>query len=451
MRHLKTFHIGFRKHIAVCCMIWVVPLSAGAQVESIPLSEALELALERNPSLAASGEHREASEARVRAARSGYFPQLSVVAGYTWYKEPNIIIPIHEIGVFPPLDDQIYTTDFQLKMPLFTGGRNAANTRAARASVEESNAQQNLVKFGVLEGIGRTFVHARQIEDSQRLVTARINSLRRRYREMALLLKEGRVSPAELALVKASVQSARADSIDIDRNKVELSHRLGQLLGLDRPVGPEIAGFDADRSGSGPEAFIFSDTSSSTGPLVAKARAQLVWAEATKGVISSSFWPEISAFGVYMYRSGADFNMIGEWAAGIALRFPLFEGGRRIADRHAADAMVRAAQERLKSAQLEQDANLEISLEQCKSARVQREYIERAVENKAQSIAAQQEMYRTGRVSLSDVLVQETELLQLQIKERALAAAEILALLNYHSTAGTLTSDKVQEIIRGLT
>lgn len=435
-------------YLLVWCLIVVIPLPGFAQSDSITLSEAIEEALARNPSLSAFEEYRHASEARMWEARSGYFPQLSVVAAYTRYQEPNIVIPIHEQGVFPPLDDQIYETSFQLKVPLFNGGRTAANTRAARANVKESHAQEDLAKLGVMEAIGQIFIQAWQLDDNQRLVTARINSLRRRRRELSLLLEEGRVSPADLALVNASVESAIADSIDLDSREVELAYRLGQLLGLERPVPPEIAGIDTDSPDDGPEPFFIPDTSGIVGPLMAVARAQLAKAEANKAMTNGRFWPELSAFAAYNYRSGADLDLIGEWVAGVALRLPLFEGGRRVANRSAASAAVRAAQKRLRSAQQEQHAHLQIALERWRATRIRREYIVRAVENKKKSVSAQQEMHRAGRSSLSDVLVQETELLELNMQERALAYAGALALLSYYSTAGTLSADRVQKIVR---
>lgn len=443
-------HAVLKKSVILFYIFWVIPVFAQGQVESISLPQALEAAMTANPSLAAVINQREAAEARVWEAKSGYFPQLSVAAGYTYYQEPNIIIPIHEIGVFPPLDDQIYETSFQMKMPLFNGGRTSANTRAAKSTVEESRAREDLVQFALLEGVGQVFIQARQLEDNHRLVAARIKSLQRRYREMSLLLKEGRVSLADLALVNASIESARADSIEIESNKIELAYRLGQLLGAEKPVQPVIAGINTIKSKEEQDSFFVPDTGYVAGPMVLTAQAQFTRARAFKGVANSSFWPEISAFGVYNYRSGSDLDMIGEWAAGITIRLPLFEGGRRIASRNAAQASLRAAEEGLKSSRQEQEARLQIAREQRQSARLRRQHIARAVESKAKSVSAQQKMYGAGRTTLSDLLVQETELLQLQLQERALAYTEMLAVLNYHATAGTLTSAKVQEIVRSI-
>ncbi len=451
MKQTKFNFPPMMRRIAIFIFIaGFLPLLARGEAESISLSQALETALGENPSIKASTHQREAARARVWEAKSGFLPQLSVTGGYSKYQEPNIIIPIHQIGVFPPLDDQIYETSVQMRMPLFTGGRVSANARAAKASLHESAAQEELVRLALLEGVGQVFIQARQLEDNRQLVAARIQSLERRYREMSLLLKEGRISPADLALVNASIESSRSDSIDIESKKMELAFRLSQLLGVEHPVYPapekRAAGSPAEEQSS----LSVSDTIVITSPLVLKAQAQFQRAKAGKKAANSAFFPEISAFAVYNYRSGADLDLIGEWVAGVTIRIPLFEGGRRLAGKRAARASLQAAEASVKSARQEQSTRLRIAASQWQSARNRREYLNRAVQSKATSVAAQQEMYKAGRISLSEVLVQETELLQLQIQERALSYTEILAILNYYAVAGTLTPSKVQEIVRSI-
>lgn len=443
-------HTVLRGSLIYFLILYLIPIFARGQAESINIYDALETALANNPSLGVASNQRAAAEERVWEAKSRYFPQLSVAAGYTYYQEPNIIVPIHRIGVFPPLDDQIYETSLQLKIPFFNGGRTGATALTAKASLRESRAQEDFVKFALLEGVGQVFIQARQLEDNHRLVTARINSLRRRYRELSLLLKEGRVSPADLALANASIETARADSLKIESQKRELTHRLGQLLGAKKPFQPAISELLTHDSTAEHYSFLMPDSHDIAGPLVSKAQAQFTRAKAFKDVANSTFWPEISAFGLYNYRSGSDLDLIGEWAAGITIRFPLFEGGRRIATRNAAQATLQAAEQGVKSTQQEQEARLNIAREQWQSARLRRQHIHRAAESKATSVFAQQEMYKSGRTALSDLLVQETELLQLQIQEKALAYAENLAVLNYYATAATLTSDKVVTIVRSI-
>lgn len=448
---LKTYRIPMFFFLVLISAVRSPFLIAQEKMESITLSEALNIALQKNPALNSAKGQRQASQSMVWEARSGFLPRLSVTAGYTQHQEPNIILPIHEMGVFPPLDDQIFETSFQLQVPLFNGGRTAANVDLAKASLRESEAQEDLTKLNLVEGIGQVFIQARQLADNERLVLQRIKSLRQRYREMTLMLDEGRISPADLALVTSSIEAARADSIHIESQRAELGYRLARLLGREKPLLPEIAQIDTANTDEPPHPFFFvPDTGEIKGPMLSKSEAQFDRARAFKSLASGSFLPELSGFAVYNYRSGSDLDLIGEWAVGFTLRIPLFEGGRRIASLQAAKASLRAAEEGMRMVQQEQNSELQIALEHWKSAQRRREYIRSAVANKAKSVAAQQQMYQDGRISLSDLLVQETELLQLQLQERALAYTEMLAILSYHATAGALTVNKADEIVRSI-
>ena len=88
-----------------------------------------------------------------------------------------------------------------------------------------------------------------------------------------------------------------------------------------------------------------------------------------------------------------------------------------------------------------------MALQQWQAARERRRLIATAVASKTTSVRAYQEMYKAGRISLSDLLVQETELLQLKMQEKSLAYQERLAVLHYYATAGELNAANVQQFV----
>lgn len=414
------------------------------------LVEALNTAEAHSPAIGAVKKQREVAEAKAGEAASGLYPQLSLAAGYTRYQEPNVIVPIHQVGVFPPLDDQIYETSIQLRVPIFSGGRTRANQRAAEAGVLESNVQEDQVRIDLIEGIAQIFILAREQQDRADLMTSRIHLLQRRRDELALLLDEGRVSPADMAQVTAAAAAARADSVELAGRRSELAIRLGQLIGAGERVYPtEENAAPASDVGSA-EIFLESqaDDGVQSGPRAARAGAQVARATALHSLARRSFWPDISGFASRAYRAGSDLEPVGEWAAGVTLRLPLFEGGRQRASAKAAKASLRSAEYALQSAKAAETADRQIALEQQQSARARRRYIAAAARSKQSSVAATQELYQAGRASLSDLLVQETDLLQLQIQERSAAYDEMMAILRYHAVAGRLTAQNVSEIVR---
>jgi len=430
--------------IFILIMLCHASVKAHEPILKMKLSEALAHALERNPAIEAVMAQRQAVESRIWEARSGYWPQLTLSAGATRYQEPNIIIPIHQIGEFPPMDNTIYESAVQLKLPLFNGGRTRAASRAAGAQINESQAQQDLTEIGIIEGITRIYVQAQEMNDRAALSTARLSVLYQRHSELALLLQEGRISPADLALVASSIASARSDSIEITSRKSELAWRMARLLGQNQPVMPVTAlAAEAEDNGMSspaepPDLGIAADIN---GPEVRSAQAQLARARAVRDQAASTFWPEISGFGIYNYRSGGEWDPIGEWAAGISLRLPLFEGGRRIANVSAANASLRAAEAQLQAARDGQHTELEIAREQWQAAQVRQQHLALAAENMQRSVAAQRTTYGAGRTSLSDLLAQEAELLRLQSDERGAAYTGQFALLRFHAIAGTLTAE----------
>jgi len=431
-------------------VLWMIPQTAAAQTASMTLTEALNAAAVHSPAIGVAARQREAAEARTREVASGLYPQLSLTAGYTRHQEPNVIVPIHQVGVFPPLDDQIYETSIRLQVPIFSGGRTRVRKRAAEAGVLESSVREDQVRIDLIEGIAQIFLLAREQRDKADLIAARIRLLQRRQDELSLRLNEGRVSPADMAQVISSVEAARADSIELEGKRSELAIRLGQLIGTGEWVYPADENLLPTSALETEGRFLEFQTGDEEqgGPRAENARAQVIRATALHALAKRSSWPDISGFAARAYRAGGDLEPVGEWAAGISLRLPLFEGGRHLASARTAKASLRSAEYMLQAAEAAEAADRQVALEQQASARTRRRYIAAAAQSKRSSVTATRELYRAGRVSLSDLLVQEMDLLQLQIQERGLAYAEMMAILRYQAIAGRLTAQNVSEIVR---
>lgn len=459
---LKRFNIQRKKEkgklttkwtIWLFLIIWVVSSPLNAQnPQEMNLSQAVDVALGNNPAIGAAQWQRQAAEHQVWEARSGYFPQIMASAGYTRYQEPNIITPIHEPMKFPPLDDEIYESSLQLKMPLFDGFRTRAKVRAASAAAEEATVEAKQARINLIQNVTDIFIRWEELADNQRLLTAHLKALKRRHHELSVLKAEGRISAANLSLVESAIDAARSDSLDLENKRLQLADRLGQLLGADRRIFPQSTEIHAGWSAEMAAMTVHPDSllapSGQPGPTVQKARAQLERAEAFKSSANRSFFPDLSGFAVYNWRAGADRDPISEWAAGITLSFPLFQGGKRIASVKAGAASLHAAKQGYQAARQQERTQLQIAYQQWQSARNRQQFLKGAIQNKQKSVEAQRDLYKEGRLSLSELLTQENELLDLKIQERSLLYQEISALLSYHATAGTLTKEKIQMMIK---
>jgi len=196
-----------------------------------------------------------------------------------------------------------------------------------------------------------------------------------------------------------------------------------------------------------PDFPTLSAVTTAAGPRVLLAEAELGRAEAQRSQARSLFWPEVSAIGVYTARAGQDRDPVGEWAAGIAVRIPLFDGGRKIGATRGANAAVEAAREALLAEQQNEQLDLRIYRDRWSVAQRKREFLTEAVAGLSASVNTTQQLYSSGRVSLSELLSQESELLQLRIEERREAFAARLAVLDFYSTKGTLTPDQLETFV----
>jgi len=142
-------------------------------------------------------------------------------------------------------------------------------------------------------------------------------------------------------------------------------------------------------------------------------------------------------------------DMTDEWFMGVTLQFPLFDGGRRLAAARATRASAEAARHRLEAATQEQQANLNTALDQWRVNGERRARLADAVQEKATSVSTFRQLHQEGRLSLSELLTQETELLVLALDERRMAHAQRTAFLQYHAILGTMNPELVTSLVGG--
>lgn len=410
----------------------------------VTVSEAIDSVLAHNPNILMSHAQVGASRSKVSQATATLLPQLYANAGYTLYEEPNIVTPIHQQGVFPPLDDEIYEASLQLTIPVFDGGRRITQRRIASSYVDENLAIDELTRNELLKQVAEIYILARQSQDQSVLINKRLTSLYRQRDDLQVLDVEGRISKGDLALVSSLLASTKSDSVAAANSELRLSIRLSTLLGTDEDVMPliptskplrkKMTDYDIMRE---------SNIANMKGPNVQLSEARVERARLSKSLATRMFWPEISGHGAYSYRTGSDWDPVGEWAVGLKLSLPLFTGGSRISRIKEGTSLIRASELALKNSKLEQSSLLRAAYNDYMFALNQIDYLAKAVSEKSISLQTHIDLYEAGRIPLRDLLTQETELLQLQLDQNFQYYRAHLALLQYEKTAGSLTKDKV--------
>ncbi len=414
---------------------------------TLSMEEALELSLTTNPNLLAASARTKAAQASVRQATGNFLPALYLNAGYTKYQEPNIITPIHEVGVFPALDDEIYNANLSLSLPIFDGGRRWSIRKIAKSSERENRANKQLVKQTLLQQVSEIYLLAKQVQEQALLIGKRLESLHQRYNDLLAMETEGRVQQGDVALVASTLASAQADSIAVVVSQRQIALRLGLLVGKSVPVVPLVSSLNIDIERESTKDSLFTDI---TGPALLSAKARQEKTEAVASVAKRSLWPEVSVFGTYIYRSGTSWDPIGEWVAGVKISLPIFQGGTRMNKIRESNALATASTQAVVNARLEQNTNLQIAYSDYLSSRERYQLLTQAEKEKIISVQSQNELYEAGRIPLRDLNVQELELLQIQFDKNKLLFSAQSALLRYELIAGNLTKEKAMLIAGGI-
>jgi outer membrane protein len=130
-------------------------------VEPDPLNaeEWVQTALQNNPNVLAARAAVDVAGANMRLARSGHFPTLDLVAGYSQFTNEKYVYRDFINGIELTTDLQVDDTTFGLLLdiPLYQGGRVSAQTRQARHLLDATAQDMDQVNNGVVRETQNAF------------------------------------------------------------------------------------------------------------------------------------------------------------------------------------------------------------------------------------------------------------------------------------------------------
>ncbi|MFW5643551.1 MAG: TolC family protein [Alkalispirochaeta sp.] len=408
------------------------------------LPEAVETALIKNAHLRAATAQVRRSEAGVQEARSSLLPDLVATGEYTRSEEPTLVNPMH--GTPTPqdpltFDDEIYTGILRLNIPVLNLPA-LAGVRASRHLVDVRYAERAKNEQRIIGAVTEVFVQSGQIRDNLNLLDSHIRALERRLVELRTLSEAGRVSPSSVSEVEATTQSLRAERIELEYRHDELAFRLASLLGQDHAVVPVVPAFR-----EAPPIGASTDGSGAAGPAWQAAEAHYLAAEASRSAARASFAPSVNGFAAQSSRSGSDIDFTNEWSLGLTVTVPLVTGGERLARLNAAEADVEAARHNRASARTAEITESRLLVQRWERAAEREELLAAAAVNQERAVRAVEDRFNEGRASLSDLLTEETTLLELRMHIQSTRYDRLLAYVAHAEIAGALSPALITSLI----
>jgi outer membrane protein TolC len=459
---------------------WLVIVAALAipavnvQAGDISLAEAIEEALQGNPRVLAATAQTRRAEAAVIETRSTLLPDIVAIGEYTRSEEPGLVYPMR--GTPSPMDpltfdDQIYTGVLRLDVPILNLSA-LSGLQASRFGVDTGRARKEEAEQRTIAAVTELFIQAGQIEDNLTLMEGHIRALQRRQEELRTLAREGRVPPSSVAEVESTLQSVQADRLELEFRHDEVAYRLAVLLGTDRAVTPVIpvfaeppaipgsasaAGQNVPAGGSGGstpagESVVTGGSTPAagavvSGPATRAAEAQYYAALAGRDGARYSFAPRVAGYATQTARSGAEeIDFQSDWALGLTVTVPLLTGGERIARLRSAEADVEAAVHNRDAARREERTERRRLEGRWENAAARKELLASATANQERSVSAVETRFREGRGSLSDLLAEETTLLELRMHHRSTRYDQLLSYIAYAELLGELSPTLIQNL-----
>jgi adhesin transport system outer membrane protein len=372
------------------------------------LEVAVELALERVPSLAAARAEARAAAAGVRAAFADYLPRLDLEVGghFGWRDEPTV-------------NDHIATQYFEseasleLRQRLFDGGVAAGGLAAARGEAAAAAFAAELAAEDLAFAVVEAYLAAIEGEQAVAIAAASLRDLRRLLGLVAEQEAAGLLTPADRRQLEGRVALSQADLVAAEGRRQVAAARLASLTGepLDLLTLPQLpAGqLPADPAMALDRALLAS-------PWVAEAAALGRARQGERDRGAARFWPELDlvlAGRVSDNLDGAD-GQGAEALVLVELRWRLFDGFGREAELRRLSHLTAASRGELLDRRRQLEGRIVRAYAALDEAKARLAALETAVQAARATWRLYGEQFAIGRRSLRELLDARRELARLE-------------------------------------
>ena len=432
-------------------LLLTVPLWAQ---DPLPLREAVRLALSQNKAIAASAAGKRASEARLTQARSGMLPKLNYSESFARSDNPvfvfSSLLTQHQFGMenfnIGPLNRPDALNNFQstltVDQTLYDAGQTRNATRSAELATKMTGEEERRVQMDVISGVARAYYGAVLAAESLKTAEQAVRSAEADLKRAESVRAAGMSTDVDVLSIRVHVAAMNEQRIqraaDLDVAKAALNDALG--LPLDTPhtlttplaplhlPGQEIDALEREAGEARPEAR--------------ESRLAASLAQVQANSAHSSLLPQVSFRGAFeadrqrfVTRGGAN------WLAAVSLRWNLFNGfadkARIVEAGHWLDR-AKADEERTGSALRLQVRRAYANL----GAAEQRiEVAKAAVTEAEESLRITQNRYEAGMSNVTDLLRNETAVLESRTRFLAAIHDQRVAATMLEFSAGRLSAD----------
>ncbi|MEZ5404418.1 MAG: TolC family protein [Bryobacteraceae bacterium] len=433
-------------------LVLALPAAAVAQT-ALTLPDAVRMALEKHPSLEAAAAQGKAAETRIGQAKAGMLPRVTYNESFQTSNNPvfafGTLLTQRRFAesnfAIDSLNKPGFVNNFQSQLQveqlLYDFGGLKAQVRAAELGKKMSDEEERALRLRRAVEVAGRYHGANLAAESIAVAEAAVKSAEADLARAEAVRDAGMSTDADVLTIRVHLAGRQEDLIrrkyDLDVALAALNEALGMPLDtawqLATPltVAPDpVAGADAELEAR------------TSRPELRQAEIGFHVAESQRDAARAARLPQIVARGMFEADRGRFVTQAGaNWFFGAGLRWNLFTGNadkRRVEE--ASHAMVAATARRKEAA-----AGIALHVRRARSAVLSAgervKVADASIAQAEESLRIMRNRYQAGLATVSDLLRNETALLDARTRRLAAVHDQRVASIALEYAKGTLTGD----------
>jgi outer membrane protein TolC len=434
-------------------IFWVLASPLCAQ-DSLSLRDAVHLALRENKAIAEANAATRASAARIDEARSGRLPKLNYSESWVRSDNPTFVfmslLTQHQFTAenfnIGPLNRPDPMNNFQsvvsFDQPLYDAGQTRNAVQSANLSRQMSIEEQRRTEMQVISGIVRAYYGAVLAAESLKTAEQAVRSAEADLKRAESVRAAGMSTDVDVLSIRVHLAAVTEQRIqraaELDVAQSALNDALGVPLDTRHTLTSALRRLDAPES----ELASLERDASSARPEARASHLEAGLAKTQADSARSALLPQVTFHAAFeadrqqfITKGGAN------WLASVGARWNLFNGNgdkARIEESRLWMERARAGEQRVDSA-----VRLEVrrAWADLRASEQRIEVAQAAVAEAEESLRITQNRYEAGMSNVTDLLRNETAVLESRTRYLAAVHDQRIAATMLELAAGRLTPD----------
>ncbi len=406
----------FRGSMVLSLFIFGQGLAQRVSLDSLTLSQAVEMTTTNHPAVQQAMQGVAASEARIEQSRSGYYPDLSGTGSYTRIDPvPSFDIPGAGSENLAPNNN--YDLHLGLKQTIYDFGRRSSSVELAKVGRNSAIEGVESTKAGLAYQIVNVFYAILFLERNITVIDDEINTLKQHLDITRKKVQAGTATDFDVLTTEVRIANAQSQRIDV-----------AEMLDKQRIMFRQLTGLPFDAAINLKGDFVLEAINLNSDSLRELALSQVPEARLSRyneegagiqyKIAGLGNRPSLSADILFGYKNGyfPNLNTLKlNWVGGVQLQVPIFNGFMTRGRKNQARADLNAARYHTQDVELRVISGVDQAISGVQASRNKVSTAEPQVRAAEQALSLARIRYDAGTATNLDLLDAETALANAQL------------------------------------